>query len=36
MSLEFTSKTLTGVTGTNVIRQIVPIYSSRVSETTRR
>jgi len=36
MSLQFTFKNTDRVTGSNVIRQIVPIYSSRVFETTRR
>jgi len=36
MSLELTFKNINRVASSNVIRQIVPIYSSRVFETTRR
>jgi len=36
MSLKFTFKNIDRVAGSNVIRQIVPIYSSRVFETTQR
>jgi len=36
MSLKFTFKNINRVASLNVIRQIVPIYSSRVFETTRR
>jgi len=36
MLFVFTFKSIDRVAGSNVIRQIVPIYSSRVFETTRR